>query len=341
MKKSLEKNLEAAEMLQGNLAKDLPIEELEKFEKAYKDTLKNIFSEKNSGETARRLAVIQKNIGLIFKYKPYTIKASNPLGYSIFFHNQGKGFSFQQHTSHKMEVFHILDVLPGGYVFVCTYDDWKKIYNEESFSDWLSGKPDARFDQFKYEPKAGDTIILDRLGIVHSVIGCTLEEFATVSTDMVDRLHDQNKGKKIPEQFVRSYSESKIQSITSPLGSRVVEIIPGGNKVREIEPIKINGGLKIELANMELIANRYVIEKNGRTEFQNSDKYAISMTVTGGKGTVFIGDQNEDSKDIPGISLGLGDNIMIPPNMSYSFMNNGDAEFNISEHKIQPETGLV
>jgi hypothetical protein len=341
MEKSLEKNLETAEALQKNLAKDLPIEELEKFEKAYKDALKNIFSEKISGEVARRLALIQKNIGFIFKYKSYTIKASNPLGYSIFFHNQGEGFSFQQHTSHKMEIFHILDVLPGGYVFVCTYDDWKKIYDEELFSEWLSGKPNVRYDQFKYKPSAGDVVILDKLGIVHTVVGCVLEEFATASTDMVERLYDQNKGKKIPNNFVRSYSENKVKSIFTPASSRLVKLISNKREIKDIKPTEINGGLKIELANIGLVANRYVIKKNGHTDFQNSGKYAISLTVTNGKGTVFIGDQNENLKDISGISLQLGDNITVSPGMNYSFLNNGKTNLNISEHKIYPEIGLV
>jgi len=340
MQKSID-GLKIAKELQTQLTKDLPIDELEKFEEKYKDALKNIFSGYISGETARKLAKIQKNIGLIYKYKSYTIKASNPLGYSIFFHNQKEGFSFQQHTSHKTEVFHILDVLPGGYVFICNYDDWKKIYNEKSFSEWLSGKPNVQYDQFKYEPKAGDVIALNQLGIVHTVVGCTLEEFAAASTDMVDRLHDQNKDKTIPEKFLRSYSENKMQSISSPAKSRVIEVISNRHNVKEIKPIKINGGLKIELAKMDFIANRYVIEKNGRTDFQNSDKYAISLAVTGGKGIVFIGDQNENLQDIPGISLQLGNNILIPPNISYSFMNNGDGELNISEHKILPEIGLV
>ena len=340
MQKSI-KGLEIVTELQEQLTKDLPIDKLEKYEKKYKDTLKNIFSQYVSGETARKLAEIQKNIGLIFKYKSYTIKASNPLGYSIFFHNQREGFSFQQHTSHKTEVFHILEVLPGGYVFICSYDDWKKIYDEKSFSEWLSGKSDAQYDQFKYEPKAGDVIALNQLGIVHTVVGCTLEEFAAASTDMVDRLYDQNKYKKIPDKFVRSYSENKMQSISSPANSRIIEIISNEHNVKEIEPIKISGGLKIELAKMDFIANRYVIEKNGRTDFQGSDKYAISLTVTGGKGIVFIGDQNENLQNIPGIPLRLGDNIIIPPKMCYSFMNSGETNFNISEHKILPEIGLI
>lgn len=340
MQKSIN-GLEIVTELQEQLIKDLPIDELEKYEKKYKYALKNIFSQDVSGETARRLAEIQKNIGLIFKYKSYTIKASNPLGYSIFFHNQREGFSFQQHTSHKTEVFHILDVLPGGYVFICSYDDWKKIYNEKLFSEWLSGKHDTKYDQFKYEPKAGDVIALDQLGIVHTVVGCTLEEFAAASTDMVDRLYDQNKDKKIPEKFVHSFSEKKMQSIFSPENSRIVEVIPNGHNIKEIKPIKISGGLKIELAKMNFIANRYVIEKNGRTDFQNSDEYAISLTVTDGKGLVFIGDKNEDLQNISGISLQLGDNTIIPPNMYYSFMNNGEIDLNISEHKILPEIGLI
>jgi len=38
--------------------------------------------------------------------------------------------------------------------------------------------------------------IISELGVVHTVMGCVLEEYATVSTDMVERLHDQNIGRR-------------------------------------------------------------------------------------------------------------------------------------------------
>ncbi len=61
-------------------------------------------------------------------------------------------------------------------------------------------------------PRPGDVIVIDKLSVVHSVVGCVLAEFATVSTDMVDRLHDQNEGAPIPAEFTRAFSEERIRA---------------------------------------------------------------------------------------------------------------------------------
>ena len=84
--------------------------------------------EKIARYDARKLASLMKDIGLFFKYKPYAVKASHPLGYSIFLQRPLEGFSFQNHLEHKTEVFHILEVMPGGFVFLCKYEDWQKHY---------------------------------------------------------------------------------------------------------------------------------------------------------------------------------------------------------------------
>lgn len=339
---SIKEGLEKAADLKEYLVKDQPIGKLEEYERQYKSILRAVFNGAISGEEARELAKIQKEIGLLLKYKSYTIKASNPLGYSIFFQNLGEGFSFQQHTSHKTEVFHILEVMPGGYVFICGYEDWLRMYDSDSFSCWLSGKPDARYDQYKYEPEAGDVFVLDQLGVVHSVVGCVLEEFATTSNDMVDRLHDQNEGKAIPNHFVRSHSEAKIRSISTPLSSRIVEIGSGGIQTKEIKSLEIKRGVKkVELAAMDFIASRYLIHRKARTGFWFSGHYAVSLCVTSGKGRLLIGDRMEIMQDTPpGITVELGDNVIMPPDMWYAFVNEGEKVFGISEHKIPPKLAL-
>ena len=174
------------------LHQDLPIARTERLEALVKLVLREALNGPNSGEEARSIARFQKELGFVLKYKSYAIKASAPLGYSIFLQKDGEGFSFQRHVEHKLEVFHILSVKPGGYVFLCDFEDWKRAYTKDSFERWLAGENNPAYDRYKFVPAAGDVFVISTLGIVHTVVGCVLEEFATVSTDMVDRLHDQN-----------------------------------------------------------------------------------------------------------------------------------------------------
>src|SRR5262245_44738272 len=119
--------------LQKKLSLDLPLETLEKYEDDLKELLKTLMTPDISGAEARKIALFQKELGFLGKYKSYTVKAATPMGFSIFFHNAGEGFSYQRHIVHKTEVFHILEVMPGGYVFLCDYDLWKEFYDKESF----------------------------------------------------------------------------------------------------------------------------------------------------------------------------------------------------------------
>ena len=176
----------------------------------------------------RSLASFQQDLGFLLKYKSYAVKAASPLGYSVFLQRRGEGFSFQQHVTHKTEIFYILDVLPGGFVFLCDFDDWKRIYDRDSFLAWMNGAPDSRYERFRFVPEPGDVIVIDKLSVVHSVVGCVLAEFATVSTDMVDRLHDQNEGQSIPAEFTRAFSEARIRALAWPETSRRVSFGPSG-----------------------------------------------------------------------------------------------------------------
>ena len=101
------------ESLREPLTADLPIADLETFEVDWKQALGRALSAPLSGADARRLATLHQDIGLLPKYKSYAIKASSPLGYSIFLQEPGKGFSFQQHRHHKVEIFHVLEALPA------------------------------------------------------------------------------------------------------------------------------------------------------------------------------------------------------------------------------------
>jgi hypothetical protein len=236
-------SVEAADLPSLNkfLHEDLPIEQTERLEARYKKILRSKLTAPMSGPDARELCRLQKELGFVLKYKSYAVKAATPFGYSIFLQNEREGFSFQRHVEHKLEVFHILSVKPGGYVFLCDYEDWKRVYEKESFERWLAGEANEAYHRYKFVPDPGDVFVISELGVVHTVVGCLLEEFATVSTDMVERLHDQNAGRPIPADFTRASSEKIMRTLEAPTRNRLVEGF-GNRSIQTIEPVAIQGG---------------------------------------------------------------------------------------------------
>lgn len=317
------------------LQQDLPITTLERYETVYKEALKAIVASPCNGKTYRLLAQTQKNIGLALKYKSYTVKATTPLGYSLFLHNPKEGFSFQRHEVHKTEVFHILEVMEGGYVFVCDYEEWLDCYDKASFERWLAGEANEKYDKFKFEPRPGDVFVMDKVGIVHTVIGCVLEEFATTSTDMVERLYDQNAGKPIPEYFNREYAEKKFAQLTFPTSNRLCHRTPYGWATKELTPEVVGDVSKTELAVIELHALQYNLGPHARKAITVDEKRAISLYVRTGEGDVTIYDESELGKeDIPPIAIKRGDVLMIPSGAYYSYRNTGEEPLQLTEQKI-------
>jgi mannose-6-phosphate isomerase-like protein (cupin superfamily) len=328
-------NLDVLMVLDEYLAADWPIEKLERCESLLKAVLYANLKGGVSGEVARQVALFQKSVGFLFKYKSYSIKCASPLGYSVFLQNPGEGFSFQQHISHKTEVFHIIKVHPGGYVFICSFDDWRRCYDKNSFARWLGGSPDERYDRFKFEARPGDVFTVDRLNVVHSVVGCVLEEFATISTDMVDRLHDQNAGKQIPPHFNRRFAREKLQSFCTPPSSRHVGMLTPERRIREIEPVEIKGGQEIPISSGTINTSRYVMRPSEMGEVKRDDGHAASLHITEGVGRVVIGDHYEVRQTTPpSIPVGACDLLFIPPGISYAFVNEGASPMKLSEHKI-------
>ena len=334
--------LDSLDILAGYMSQDLAIRTIERFEKLFKKVLKKIFSTTYSSDTAREVILIQKRLGFILKYKSYAIKASSPLGYSVFIQNKGQGFSFQQHISHKTEVFHILDVQDGGYVFICDYDEWDKYFDEKSFRDWLEGKPDERYDRFRIYPEPGDLFPINKLGVVHTVVGCLLEEYATVSTDMVDRLFDQNKGSEIPDFFSRDYFQKMQKSIKFPENCRNVDINSGQTTFSKIEPLPIQGGIKLPLCHEPITASRYRFEPLKSGEPMVDDRCASCIYITQGKGQLFVGDKEEINRITPpSIEVSAGELLLIPHGTYYSFICEGSVPLELSEQKIPFDVAFV
>lgn len=327
--------LRALPVLARYLSTDMPIEMLERLEAILKQVLAHSLRGTVSGEAAREVARFQQKTGLLFKYKSYAIKAASPLGYSIFIQNEGEGFSFQRHLSHKTEVFHILDVLPGGYVFICEFKDWLRVYEERSFTEWLSGRSDERYDKYKYYPSPGDIFKIDELGLVHTAVGCVLEEFATVSTDMVDRLHDQNAGKPVPPFFNRQYFNDHLSSISFPNVARQVDIRSPGNATSIINPAEIRGGRRIAISQGAVTASRYVIDPFEASDLYQDQVCAASLYIANGKGRVIVGEASEaQGLTPPTIPVSKGDLLMVPAGIHYGFINESNEDLEVSEQRI-------
>lgn len=326
--------------LRDLLREDLPIDSAERLEALLKVILRQAMATSVSGHDAREIAQFQKSLGFILKYKSYTVKAATPVGYSIFLQNEREGFSFQRHLEHKLEVFHILSVKPGGYVFLCDHSDWKKAYDARSFANWQAGEPNEAYDRFKFVPDPGDVFVISELGVVHTVIGCVLEEYATVSTDMVDRLHDQNSGKKVPSHFNRKNAEATLRDVPSPPRHRMVKGF-GDRQIEGIQPVAVQGGECALLCDSFVRAARYTIRPGEQTALQRDDDRAVLLRISSGQGNVIMADSSELAGALPSIAFSQGDLILIAPRIRYSVKNETQDYVRYSEHRIAPDVAFI
>ncbi|QXJ21255.1 hypothetical protein AGRA3207_002092 [Actinomadura graeca] len=139
---------------------------------------------------ARSFADFFLALGFLYKYKPYGVKAASPFGYSLFDLHPGQGFSFQLHLEPKYEAFHILHAHPGGFIYLSSHPEWLES-GEKDAVVWSEGDAEIR-SSHTWSPRPGDIARITSTEIVHTVVGCTLEEYATTSFDAVERLLDQN-----------------------------------------------------------------------------------------------------------------------------------------------------
>ncbi len=334
--------LDALPVFRDYLKRDTDIGAAEAVEALLKRVLKERLSLPVSGADARRIARFQQELGFIFKYKSYAIKAAVPLGYSIFLQNPGEGFSFQRHVTHKTEVFHILEAPPGGYVFLCDAEDWERHYDKETFDAWLAGESHPFFDRCRFVPRPGDVFVISRLNIVHTVIGCILEEYATVSTDMVDRLHDQNKGKPIPERFCRAYAEERLKSLRLPAKHRNVDMLSGETTVEPIPYEAVEGGERAVLTDSFVTASNYRLNPLAAGALHRFPDRAAQIRIFTGEGRIAIaGDDELDRLEQMAIPVKSGDLLFVPPGVHYRIFNDRGEALEYSEHRIAPEVAFI
>jgi hypothetical protein len=331
--------LEQLEALREPLTADMPIESLERFEAAWKRALGRLMQGPLSGADARFLAAFQRDVGLLPKYKSYAIKASGPLGYSVFFQQPGKGFSFQQHRHHKIEIFHILEAMPGAFAFVCTLAQWSAAYDAEGFSRWLEGAGDPRYERWRIPLAAGDVICLESTGVVHTVIGCVLEEFATASTDLVDRLHDQNEGAPVPSSYRRERALDLLGAVPAPRTHQKVAV-PSLERL-PLTGRGFRGGEVITLGELPgLRASRIRLESGRQSPPQASEDRAAILFTSRGDARLLLGTAQELARhDPPALELRRGMAAMVPPAMTYEIAAL-DREVEISVHAIRPGVAL-
>jgi hypothetical protein len=329
-------DLDALDVLKTHLLRDHSIDIVEHLEKIVKIVLRRYLSGDVSGAEARRIAEFQKEAGLLLKYKSYAIKAASPLGFSVFIQFPGQGFSFQQHVTHKTEVFHILEPLQNALVFICPFEEWRQCYDASSFRNWMEGKKDERYDRFAIVPRPGDVFSIDRLSMVHTVLGCILEEYATISTDLVDRLHDQNAGHKIPEIFNRSYALSVLKKLSYPAQSFLVQSINRNLERSPLSSTSFKGGRRQDFVTKDLAGSLFEIREYQHTELLSDRDFAASLFVSGGRGRVLIGEEREFHNIIPPeIPVSSGDVLLIPAGISYQVINEGADNLRFSLQRIK------
>lgn len=304
------KELDELKRVSVAMQQDMPIAELEKLESTFKLLVRGLVDQyPGDASVSFKIARIQKEMGLLCKFKSYGVKVCTPLGYAIFLLNTNEGFSFQNHLDFKVELFHILEVSDGGYVYISTSEEWNHVFDEQKFQRWFTGQVVAEYDVFKKNVKPGDVIKIDRTGIVHTAIGCTLEEYANVSTDMVQRLYDQNKGKQIPEYFSREFVNRKLEKIVFP------------NVEKEI----------VFNQSDAFAAKRVSIDVSSQQTIETQDQY-ISMYVTQGKGELSIVGHSMD--------LFKGDPVLLIPGSLWVLKNTSTMPMQYSLLAIQKQNAL-
>lgn len=332
--------LEQLELLRESLTSDLPIEALERFEESWKHALGELLFVPLTGSNARFLAAFQRDIGLLPKYKSYAIKASSPLGYSVFFQEPGKGFSFQQHRHHKVEIFHVLDAGPESFAFVCTLAEWNAVYERQEFRRWLEGSRNPDYERWRIPLSPGDVLCLEKTGIVHTVIGCTLEEFATASTDMVDRLYDQNEGAAIPPFYCRERALQLLRDTPSPAASQAVSV-PGRQRL-PLPRQEFTGGEIVTLGEVPgLHASRIRLEGQRQSPLLTSGEKSLVLFASRGDACLLLGTAEELARqDPPSLALPRGTAALIPPAMSYQVAAL-ETDVEVSLHSIHPGVALA
>lgn len=327
---------EALPPVAAALKRPMKIERAEDIEAIFKRYLKTAFAAKLTSADASFIAEIAKTVGFVLKFKPYGIKCATALGYSIFFLRPGMGFSFQRHRTRKTELFHMLDILDRGQIYLSTSKEWDAVYEKDAFNRWLDGAADARYQHYSRRPNPGDVYLVTELDTVHSVLGCVIEEFATVSTDMVDRLHDQNELARgdVPmeaPEAVAKWLAKLARPIPTNCWSSLSE--PGVT----LQATHNEGSDQIVLADTgEFLAERFEIAPGARFSLPADGERARSLFCLGGRGNITLKASGDEAGEV--VQLSPGDVVIIAPAIAQTIT--ADDTLSLSSHTIRPSLAL-
>ncbi len=319
------------------LKRPMKMDRIERIEAVFKRYLHVAFRDNLTGNDARFIAETTRKVGFILKFKPYGVKCATPLGYSIFFLRPGMGFSFQRHLTRKTELFHMLQILERGQVYLSTSEEWQAVYDKDAFNRWLAGAPDARYAKFSVKPNPGDVYLVTELETVHSVLGCVIEEYATVSTDMVDRLHDQNTGRDDVDFVDVATVEKWLAALPRPLPTSCW-------KTLSAPPVPMartsrDGVQQIVLADTgEFLAERFEIDAGRVLRIDADPARARSIFCLGGR-CRFGWQPDAGAGRAADVELAAGEVIIVPPRMRQAIV--AEERVSLSSHTIRPELALV
>jgi hypothetical protein len=303
---------EALPIIGPYIRRDLRIEQTEAIEDVLKAYLVPALRQ-TTGADNRLLADWSRKMGFVLKHKPYGVKCAVPLGYSIFFLKPGEGFSFQRHLTKKVEVFHILQPLDHAKAFLSSSAQWESVYDAKRFAQWLSGSPDPAFDRFSRTPQAGDVMYVSELGVVHSILGCVLEEFATVSVDLVDRLHDQNSRAPVTDYPPRAEVEAWLKALPTHLPTVAYDTLE--HEPKPLERSVSGDHVSVVLRETDaLMAEKFQVDAGGLLALDVDAARPRALCILGGHCDLFLRGRDESaSADVAAIRLGPGDVTLVAP----------------------------
>ena len=329
---------EALPIIGPFIRRDLQIEQTEAIEDVLKAYLTPALRQ-TAGADNRLLADWSREMGFVLKHKPYGVKCAVPLGYSIFFLKPGQGFSFQRHLTRKVEVFHILEPLARAKAFLSSSAQWESTYDATRFGQWLSGSPDPAFDRFSRTPQAGDVMHVSELGVVHSILGCVLEEFATVSVDLVDRLHDQNSRAPVTDYPPRAEVEGWLKNLPTHLPTVAYDTLE--HEPKPLAQSVSDDHLSTVLRDSDaLMAEKFQVNAGGRLVLDVDAQRPRALCLLGGHSDLYVRGRDESaSADVAAIPLGPGDVTLIAPGAAAELRAHD--RLSLSSQRVDPEVALA
>jgi hypothetical protein len=186
-------------------------------------------------------------------------------------------------------------------------------------------------------------VVIDKLSVVHSVVGCVLAEFATVSTDMVDRLYDQNEGLPIPAEFGRAFAEERIGRLAWPGESSCVTLGASGWSRTGIPQDTVPGGHRTSFGGGDkFVASSLQFDSGASSDIAADARRATSLHIASGSGQLILGTADEVRRATPpALPARAGDLFLVAPGGHYGFVNDGATPFVVAEHSIEPAVAFV